>query len=232
MGTTIYYLCDTSGHIRYVGMTVGRLRDRLHGHLSKARKGRVSHLYCWVRSMLANKETPTIHPLDYTEGDGGDLEITWIAKMREGGCRLTNFSDGGESVRLGKPHTEETKQKIRLARLGKKHSEATRAKLTAMNRRRGITPEQRTKMIEGRRRTSKPMSAETKAKISAANSIANAHNARAVDCYTLGGAFLRRYKSVRGAAKATGAASPNIRRACKSGASSSVGFRWRYANAS
>lgn len=83
-------------------------------------------------------------------------EIAWIEFYREQGFDLVNGNAGGEGglankSRLGKPHTPETREKLRLAHtgktltaehcanmsaarkgkfLGKKHSEETRAKMS------------------------------------------------------------------------------------------------------
>jgi hypothetical protein len=103
----------------------------------------------------------------------------WANLMPENGL------DGGA---IGKPHSEETKAKLRAAKLGKPHSEETKAKLRgkklseehkakigAAGRRRIVSEETRTK-LRGQKRSEetkarmrgKKLSEETKAKLRAA----------------------------------------------------------------
>lgn len=116
--STIYALCEPdSGEIRYVGKTVSSLGTRLSQHLCAARKGKRTHLHCWLRS-LANR--PTIVTLELVPyADDAEAEKRVIADLRSRGARLTNATDGGEGKK-GCYHSEETRARIRAWNVGRK----------------------------------------------------------------------------------------------------------------
>lgn len=96
---------ETSNYIdsvKYVGMTVQSLNDRLLNHLSSARNRKNKPTYChnWIKGLIKNGLKPTIHLIEEVIGyDNGALrEIELIKSYRELGCKLTNLSSGGEGV--------------------------------------------------------------------------------------------------------------------------------------
>lgn len=89
--------------IRYVGKTVSKLRQRLAGHRSSARRtdNPATPSTRWVKkhapenvAIVVLEEAP-----DYVTLNG--LEINWIAELRDSGHRLLNIRAGGDLVYSG-----------------------------------------------------------------------------------------------------------------------------------
>ena len=70
-----------------------------------------------MRSLLPSE--PTVEILEETNSDNWQsAERQWIEQMRKQGANLTNFADGGQTSPVeGKRHTEESKEKMRIAAL-------------------------------------------------------------------------------------------------------------------
>lgn len=94
----VYALREPNGGaIRYVGITVQPLETRRKQHVYYARRGRRTHLGAWLRSL--GDDEPEIMILEtVVDGDLGVAEQRWIARLRAGGCRLTNLTTGGEGA--------------------------------------------------------------------------------------------------------------------------------------
>lgn len=126
---TIYYLVDpVTDEIRYVGRTKNSLKARLNGHLSKTRKGEVSHKNSWIRKLLSQELKPRIVEVKKVTGwhESYLEEIRIIGKLLKNGFNLTNCYDRGEG-HLRNEMSEESKKhlsaKIRqLHKDGKLHS--------------------------------------------------------------------------------------------------------------
>jgi hypothetical protein len=160
--TTIYALCDTV--VRYIGAT-SNLKQRLSAHLSKAGKynAKVSQ---WLYEMKDRKQKPTIQVLEVVppELDWESREIHWIAVYS--GPNLLNQTIGGKGSK-GFKWSEEDKVLI-----GKRTSLIHKG----MHR----TPEARDRMraaqlrivaklaVQGKKKTHRPPTEETKAKIASA----------------------------------------------------------------
>jgi hypothetical protein len=176
--TTIYALIDPlTGHVRYVGKTIGKINKRLREHINYARNGAQTHCASWIRSVLERELRPEIIELEVTEYDWREAEQFWIANMRFIGCDLTNHAIGGDGCG-GYQHTEEAKQRIGAAGKGRKprpetielmrkkvFTEEHRRNISAARKGAVISPEQREKIaasLRGRRPTE-----ETRAKLRA-----------------------------------------------------------------
>jgi len=121
--TKIYVLFDSrySYRIRYIGLTIQSLKDRLKGHIGEAKNRKTicnCHRCNWIRLVLAEGGTVCIMLIDEYIGNGSVEEIAWIKYGKEEGWDLTNISIGGQGGNL----SQQTKLKIRLKLLGKKHS--------------------------------------------------------------------------------------------------------------
>ncbi len=68
---------------------------------------------------------------------------------------------------MGRPHTEETKAKLRIAQLGRKHTDEAKAKMSRSQKGKMFSAETREKLCEARKNYRH--TDETKAKISASN---------------------------------------------------------------
>lgn len=146
----IYHLIDPKNdEIRYVGKTIYP-EHRYSKHLrDKTRTWRGK----WIRSLLSRGLEPFMEIVETVPAgdDWAARERWWITKMREGGCRLTNCTDGGEGSH-GRECTLETRRKIGQANkgcpgsmLGKAHSKETREKIGRASRSRTYGEETREK---------------------------------------------------------------------------------------
>jgi len=181
----IYALIDPrDNEIRYVGKTKNRLTTRLGQHIEdvvyKQERNWRTH---WIAELLRLGYRPRIELIQEVPDEfWRQAEPYWISYYRAIGCRLTNGTEGGDggysptpdvrakygvanignTYRLGKPHTEETKAKIRAAtllqlqdpamldmlrtaRLGTKDTQETRDKKSEAQFKRNQDPVERAK---------------------------------------------------------------------------------------
>jgi hypothetical protein len=100
--------------IRYVGLTrhpARRLRNEVSCPHTK-------HLKNWIYSITSKGLKPQMEILEETEeGPACDSERRWIKELRARGCRLINFTQGGENGFL---FTEEAKLRLKGRGKGKK----------------------------------------------------------------------------------------------------------------
>ena len=146
--STIYVLADPrevepEKRFRYVGK-ISKLNERLSGHISNAKNGNRTHVYCWIGQVLKDDEYPIILEPEVTDEEHDcDREIHWIARLREEGFYLCNHTNGGEGRTNSSP-SKETRRKIseslrKLNRTGKKapfyghkHSEGMKEKMSSI----------------------------------------------------------------------------------------------------
>ena len=148
---TVYVLCDPRvedrvQRIRYCGITIRRIIERLQGHLQEARSGKKhTHKARWIRSLLAEGLTPTIEVVDCGAGDRlwDRNEVAWIKHYREMGCPLTNCCDGGRG--LLHP-TDETKARMSISHTGCKASPEARVNNSNGHKGHVVSPEARSKI--------------------------------------------------------------------------------------
>ena len=124
-----------------MGVTHCRLRARLSGHKSLARKERGYHLTCWIGSLLDADVEPLMLVIEIGIGDGwGEAERKWIRWFRAARVRLTNATEGGEGC-LGHAVSPEARAKMGATHRGKPLSKEHRAKVAAGNRGKKMSPE-------------------------------------------------------------------------------------------
>lgn len=138
--------------IRYVGLTrypTKRLNDELSCPHTK-------HFANWINSIKKLGLKPIMEIIEDTEeGAACDAERKWITEMKLRGCRLLNFTDGGESgfkvsedvrkanserqkgKKLG-PMSDEHKDKISSAHRGTKKPWASKRLIELNKSRKGI----------------------------------------------------------------------------------------------
>lgn len=149
----IYALVDPeTDEVRYIGKTNQLLSARLGAHLLERANCHRCH---WIAQLAARELKPRIEVLETIEGlmPWQPSEIFWIAWAQRNGARLTNNTSGGDGVPnlpaatrermrnvwLGRKHSEETLQKLRVARRSRVTTDATKLKMSATMKGRKIT---------------------------------------------------------------------------------------------
>lgn len=218
------------GKIRYIGQTSHSPKCRLSRHISASRKGRrKSPVCCWLASLYEKNTIPEIRVLQRADFSAADsVEKFWISYFRRKGCKLMNFSDGGNMCgMLGQHHSPETRKKMSESATGRKLSKDTIAKIVAKNTGRKQSPEERaarSSKLKGRK-----ISLDQSRQMSEWMFI-NAIRKPIIQM-DLKGEFIKEFPSLREAAQAVSAAHQNLSRAAKNPKSTSAGFRWRFSNA-
>lgn len=127
----IYTLSDPrTNEVRYVGKTFG-LKQRYSDHVCTTSK--INKKTSWVLSLKKSGHLPimeVIEKLENVESNAWEsAEKFWIETLKFYGCRLVNGTSGGDSGKRmsaesiqkrvdatrGRKHTEEHKEKIRIA---------------------------------------------------------------------------------------------------------------------
>lgn len=126
----IYGLFDPWGRLRYVGVTIKTLGQRLSGHVREAKRGAMHRRAKWIRSIL-EVDQPQILLLAETQDEieAYALEAAHIQFAKEEGHDLVNGTPGGigtgsgeSSWHYGKTRNPETGRKISAAKKGKPFS--------------------------------------------------------------------------------------------------------------
>lgn len=113
----IYSLIDpVTGQVRYIGKTSIKLEYRLQKHIKFAEKSKL-HVSNWINKLLKDNLKPIIELVDEVNNDEWQYwEQFYINLFKVWGFDLTNLTLGGEGSlgmkKVGKPHTQETKDKI------------------------------------------------------------------------------------------------------------------------
>lgn len=204
----IYGLVDPrTGQIRYIGQSSrGTKRSYAHRWTSRDRN---THKSRWIDSLKRQGLNFSVTILqEFSDGASLDeAEISWIAKARSLGWKITNIATGGSAPWLGKKHSPSTIEKMRAAKLGKKNSpehcrhmsiaasgkspsKETRKKMSLARSGRGNSPEVRKKIsasLSGKprpymaeRNRSLQWTVEMRAKISAARKLNTANPPKAL----------------------------------------------------
>lgn len=113
----IYTLTDPiTKDIKYVGKTKN-LNYRFKKHINESKKKR-TYKEKWIDSLIIIGLLPIMDILDIVnEADWCFYEMYWISQIKTWGFNLTNGTSGGEGSDgfKGKKHSDETKEKCRIA---------------------------------------------------------------------------------------------------------------------
>jgi len=116
---TIYSLIDPiSNEVRYIGKTIQKPESRHSSHISQSKHNKKKdYTHCWIKSLLNNNNKPILNIVEETY----DItrETYWIKYYRELGCKLTNFTDGGELGNIGKTWKVKDSSKMGRKRIHK-----------------------------------------------------------------------------------------------------------------
>ncbi|QGF20248.1 G-I-Y Y-I-G endonuclease [Gordonia phage Sixama] len=156
----IYGIHAGDYNFRYVGYTVRPLEDRLHQHKTTA-----PSTHTKMGNWLKKHPNARIEEIETVQGSVQDIwaaEIKWIAILdtQRNGMNGT----GGGGGRLGQPHTDSTRELIRIAAKarGNTITPATRLKMNESLRHRVFTEEHRRKLSEKSKGRKLPVEARRK----------------------------------------------------------------------
>jgi predicted kinase len=148
----IYGLIDPDTRkIRYIGKSV-RPKERLQNQMNELSNCHRSH---WLQELKRNGKRPyqiTLQELEDSE-PWQEWEKAWIKHGRESGWPLTNNTDGGDGVCnlpvetrqrmarvwLGRKHSAESLERLRIARAQRITTDETRKRISAAMAGRQIT---------------------------------------------------------------------------------------------
>ena len=151
--------------VRYVGLTrfpVKRLNNEINYPHTK-------HLRNWVNSLKIQGLNPSMEVIEESEEGAvcDAAERKWIAEMKSRGCRLINFTNGGER---GYKCSDEYRRAVSEGQRGKvlgPMSAEHKAKISAANKGRQFNPNSGTNFsVLNRSRIGIPLRDETKKKLS------------------------------------------------------------------
>lgn len=133
----IYVLTDPlTSEVRYVGLT----RD-VNKRLGRYGRPHTKHLANWFQSIKNKGGTPQLTVIETViEAESSECERKWIRHYRDQGCRLLNYTDGGER---GYAITDEYRKHLSESQTGKKKgplSAAHKATLSLANKGRLFNP--------------------------------------------------------------------------------------------
>lgn len=146
MHYTYLHRRNDSGAVFYIGK----------GSASRAHSSRGRSEY-WSRIVKKAGRTVEILAPWRTEREAFDHEVFLISCFRSMGAPIVNMTDGGDGM-SGHRHTEETKERMRLAAIGKKRSAATRERMRQLSMGRSVTEGARAKIGEFHSRRARPKS--------------------------------------------------------------------------
>lgn len=167
----VYGLIDPrSGGLRYVGKTERSAVARLKRHIHNAREGVKSHVYNWLRQLLAAGLKPEVEVLERHETAEAldEAERHFIAYFRSIGCDVVNLTSGGDGS-VGYRHTEQSKQKQRAKMAGRKLTPEHRASISQGMMGHLVSKAARAKSSESQR--GRILTAEHRSKLSAAQKL-------------------------------------------------------------
>lgn len=222
----IYELVDSEdlSTPRYVGITVKSLKDRLNIHLSKSALKYNNHRINWIKSVINKSGKIVINLIEEVEGWGNacQREIYWIKKYREIGYNLTNSVDGGQGL-YGRIISEESRKKMSDARKGFTPTTETRLKQSKARKNyvknNPISNETKLKLSKLAKNRKHTLEAKKKMSKSRTNKILQ---------YTIEGAFLKEWNSIKEIAAYFNCSTSNITRACNGRNKTAKGFVWKY----
>ena len=160
----IYALIDPrDDRIRYIGRSVN-IKRRFWEHLKKVETTKVGR---WKQKLLSLELEPILEILEEVEDRASlkEREMFWIAYGRDQGWALLNLTDGGDGTLNP---SERHRQAIAKANSERVWTEEQRKATSERSRGYKPTPETIEKCREAAQRPRGPMSAEHKAKLSAA----------------------------------------------------------------
>lgn len=221
----IYKLIDPIDEsIRYVGLTINSLNQRLKSHRNEKSK---SHKTAWIRTLKSKGTTPKIELIEEvnTYEQACEREIFWIDKLKQDGHRLTNHATGGNK---NKRMSDEVRQKMSIAHKERnkihkrKLSEETKKLLSTSRKKLMENPENREKLRIASKKFEESKTQEQKLKDILVQ------NHKVVVQFDLQMNPVGEFISIKQAAKECNLFDANISKCCHHKVSTSGGFIWRF----
>jgi len=145
----IYGLIDpNTNQIRYIGKAVN-LFMRIKNHYKPSRLIINTHKNNWLNKLLNEGKYANIQIIEKcnNQDELNDAEKKWIKLYKDLGYDLTNGTNGGDGGKM----SPESIEKMRLKKIGKKHSELTKQKISKSNMGHFVSDETREKLREKRK---------------------------------------------------------------------------------
>lgn len=221
----IYKLIDPiDNSIRYVGLTINSLKQRLKSHRNERSK---SHKTFWIQSLKAQGKSPIIELIETTDSYelACEKEIYWIDKLKSDGNKLTNHASGGNK---NKKMSDEVRLKMSLAQK-ERHK---KSKLIITEETKRLMSEKRKELMqnpdnrEKLRKTSKIFE-ESKSQERKLQDIL-IQNRKEVIQYDLDMNPIKEFPSIKQACRELNIHSANVTKCCNLKVSTVGGFVWRY----
>lgn len=221
----IYKLIDPSTlKIRYIGLTINTLKQRLKSHMSE--KGK-SHKIMWVQKLKRNGLKPIIDIVEdniYSYDEACLKEVYYIDLYKKT-CDLTNQASGGNK---NKKMSDETRKKMSESHIErnkiykKVNSPETKKRISISTKRRFTNKKEIEKLRISNKKFEDSKTPEQKLK-----DILKQANKWIVQ-YDKNMKFINEYPSIRDAERKTKVVRSNITKCCKGKIKSPGGFIWKY----
>ena len=221
----IYKLIDPiDERIRYVGMTINSLKQRLKSHRNEKSK---SHKSAWVNSLKKNGLAPKIELIETVNSYklACEKETYWIDKLKKDGHNLTNHATGGNK---NKRMSLETRQKMSESHKARNKihkrvmSEESKKRLSSSKKELMKDPKNRERLRIASKKYEDSKSEEQRLK----DILVQAH--KVIIQYDLDMNPIREFVSINQACKTLGIHSSNVSKCCHLKVSTVGGYVWRF----
>jgi hypothetical protein len=127
-------VCHPKDGVRYIGLTIQRLKDRMIGHRKAARRGLGYPVYRWMRKHEVPNIIITVLEQGIPKERLVEAEMRHIALARSTSVDLLNITDGGNVTAIAY-WTPERRAEHAALFIGRKHTAESLAKMSASNTR-------------------------------------------------------------------------------------------------
>lgn len=194
---------------------------------------------CRLEQQLIEQYQTQNREYGYNKSSGGELSGLGVTMSPERRAKVSERFRGEKNHNYGKHLSDEAKRKLRESKIGRKHSEETKQKMSASHKNQVFTPEWRQHLSEAltgskqddvrKQRTSVVMKAkwedpEYRAKLVEAHSGSNSRKAHKVLCVETGEVF----DCIKYACKQYGVHSSSVVRVCQGKLKTTGGYHWKY----
>lgn len=222
---TIYKLIDPiTNEVRYIGLTINTLKQRLKSHMSDSSK---THKSFWIRKLREENLKPIIEVVEdnISSYEEACLKEVYYIDLYKETCDLTNSASGGNK---NKRMSEETKRKMSESQIERYKSyklvmpEKSKKLLSESSKKRFSDPKEVEKLKISNKKYENSKTPEQKL-----DDILKQNNKWIVQ-YDKEMNYINEYPSIRDAERKTKVVRSNITKCCKGKVKSAGGFIWKY----